>query len=105
MHFRDAFAFLVSNPIAVNKAKVNINFMTRQVYLPTLMMTDKGIVFVFQVIHQVAEILGINLKCAKTKHAQTKGSKNGPTPQSRLLLKWHQAIIRNNGTSNYLLQP
>ena len=41
--------------------------------LPTLIITDKGIVFISQVIHEVAEILGINLKHATTKHAQTIG--------------------------------
>ena len=47
--------------------------MTRHAYLPTLIITDKGSVFVSQVIHEVAEILGINLKHATTKHAQTIG--------------------------------
>ena len=47
--------------------------MTRHAYLPTLIITDKGSVFVSQVIHEVAEILGINLKQATTKHAQTIG--------------------------------
>ena len=47
--------------------------MTRHAYLPTLIKTDKGSVFVSQVIHDVAEILGINLKHATTKQAQTIG--------------------------------
>ena len=47
--------------------------MTRHAYLPTLLITDKGSVFVSQVIHEVAEILGITLKHATTKHAQTIG--------------------------------
>ena len=50
-----------------------IDIMTRHAYLPTLIITDKGSVFVTQVIHEVAEILGINLKHAATKHAQTIG--------------------------------
>ena len=70
---RYAFAYPVSNPTAVNTAKVIIDIMTRHVYLPTLIITDKGSVFVSQVIHEVAEILGINLKHATTKHAQTVG--------------------------------
>ena len=68
-----AFAYLVSNPTAVNTAKVIIDIMTRHAYLPTLIITDKGSVFVSQVIHEVAEILGINLKHATKKHAQTIG--------------------------------
>ena len=47
--------------------------MTRHAYLPTVIITDKGSVFVSQVIHEVTEILGINLKHATTKHAQTIG--------------------------------
>ena len=70
---RYAFAYPVSNPTAVNTAKVIIDIMTRHAYLPTLIITDKGSVFVSQLIHEVAEILGINLKHATTKHAQTIG--------------------------------
>ena len=70
---RYAFAYPVSNPTAVNTAKVILDIMTRHAYLPTLIITDKGSVFVSQVIHEVAEILGINLKHATTKHAQTIG--------------------------------
>ena len=68
-----AFSYPVSNPTAVNTAKVIIDIMTRHAYLPTLIITDKGSVFVSQVIHEVTEILGINLKHATTKHAQTIG--------------------------------
>ena len=70
---RYAFAYPVSNPTAVNTVKVTIDIMTRHAYLPTLIITDKGSVFVSQTIHEVAEILGINLKPATTKHAQTIG--------------------------------
>ena len=70
---RYAFAYPVSNPTAVNTTKIKIDIMTRHAYLPTLIITDKGSVFVSQVIHEVAEILGTNLKHATTKHAQTIG--------------------------------
>ena len=70
---RYAFAYPVSNPTAVDTAKVIIDIMTRHAYLPTLIITDKGSVFVSQVIHEVAEILGIKLIHATTKHAQTIG--------------------------------
>ena len=70
---RYAFAYPVSNPMAVNTAKVIIDIMTRHAYIPTLILTDKGSVFVCQVIHEVAEILGIYLKHATKKHAQTIG--------------------------------
>ena len=70
---RYAFAYPVSSPTAVNTAKVIIDIMIRHAQLPTLIITDKGNVFVCQVLHEVAEILGINLKHATTKHAQTIG--------------------------------
>ena len=70
---RYAFAYPVPKPTAVNTAKVILDIMTRHAYLPTLIITDKGSVFVSQDIHEVAEILGINLKHATTKHAQTIG--------------------------------
>ena len=70
---RYAFAYPVSNPTAVNTAKVIIDIMTRHAYLPTIFITDKGSVFVSQVIYEVAEIMGMNLKHATTKHAQTIG--------------------------------
>ena len=70
---RYAFAYPVSNPTAVNTANTMIDIMARNAYLPTLTITDKGSVFVSQVLHEVAEILGINLKHATTKHAQTIG--------------------------------
>ena len=47
--------------------------MTKHAYLPTLIITDKGSVSVSQVIHEVADLLGKNLKHATTKHAQTIG--------------------------------
>ena len=70
---RDAFSYPVPNPTAVKTAKVIIDIMTRHAYLPTLIITDQGSVFVSQVIHEVAEILGINLEHATLKHAQTIG--------------------------------
>ena len=70
---RSAVAYPVFNPTAVNTAKVMIDFMTRHAYLPTLIITDTGSVFVSQVIHEVAETLGINLKHATTKREQTIG--------------------------------
>ena len=69
----NAFAYPVSNPTAVNTAKVIIDNMKRHAYLPTLIITDKECVFVSQVTHEVSKILGKTLKHATTKHAQTIG--------------------------------
>ena len=47
--------------------------MIRHADLPTPIITDKGSVFVCQVLHEVAEILGIILKHATKNHTQTIG--------------------------------
>ena len=67
---RYAFAYPVSNPMTVNTTKVIKDIMTRHAFLPTLFITDKGSVFISQVIHEAAKISGINMKHATTKHAQ-----------------------------------
>ena len=72
---RYAFAYPLSNPTAVNTAKVIIDITTRHAHLPALIITDKGSVFVSQVVHEVAEILGINLKHATTNY---RGPRTGP---------------------------
>ena len=99
-----AFAYPVSKPTAVNTAKIIRNIMTRYAYLPTLIKTDRGSVFVSHFIHEVAEMPGINLKHATTKHAQTIVVLERAHATSRLLWKWHQVSIENNGTSTYPLQ-
>ena len=68
-----AFAYPVSNPIAVNTAEVIIDIMTRHAYLSTFLITDQRNVFVSQVMHEVEERLGICLKHVTTKHAQSIG--------------------------------
>ena len=108
---RYAFAYPVSNRTAVNTAKVILDIRTRHAYLPTLIITDKRSVLVSQVIHEVAEILGINLKHATTKHAQTIGvlERADATIKSSLKMasveyrkQWHKylpiAILNYNTT-------
>ena len=68
---RYAFAYLVSNPAAVNTANIFIDSMTRHAYLPTFMVTDKGPVFVSNVIHKIANVLSSKLRPSTIKHAQT----------------------------------
>ena len=108
---RYAFAYPFFNTTTVNTAKVIIDIITRHAYLPTLIITDKGSVFVSQVIHEVAEILGINLKHATTEHAQTIGvlDQAGATIKTSLKMasgeyrkQWHKylpiAILNYNTT-------
>ena len=47
--------------------------MTRHEYLPTTLFTDKGTTFTSRLVDEVAKILGIQIKCATTKHPQTIG--------------------------------
>ena len=47
--------------------------MTKHAYLPTTLIADKGTAFTSNVIKEVAGVLGITLKHATTKHAQTIG--------------------------------
>ena len=70
---RYLFAYPTLNQDAKTNAKVLINVMTKHAYLPTTLISDKGTVFVSQVIKEVAGVLGITLKHATTKHAQTIG--------------------------------
>ena len=57
--------------------------MTKHAYLPTVVTTCKGSIFVSEVIDKVTKMIGINLKQATTKHAQT-----------IVVLKWAPATIK-----------
>ena len=65
------FAYPTSNQDGKTVAKVIINIMTKHAYLPTTLISDKGTVFTSHVNKEVAGVLGITLKHATTKHAQT----------------------------------
>ena len=47
--------------------------MTKDAYLPTTLISDKGTAFVSHENKEVAGVLGITLRHATTKHAQTIG--------------------------------
>ena len=70
---RYLFAYPTSNQDARTVAKVTINILTKHAYLPTTLISDKGTAFTSYVIKEVAGVLGITLKHAITKHAQTIG--------------------------------
>ena len=71
--FRLLFAYPTSNQDAKTNAKVLINIKTKHTYLPTTLISDKGTAFMSHVTKEVAGVLGITLKHATTKHAQTIG--------------------------------
>ena len=70
---RYLFAYPTSNQDATTIAKVIINIMTKRAYLPTTLISDKCAAFTSHVSKEVAGVLGITLKHATTKHAQTIG--------------------------------
>ena len=70
---RYLYAYPTSNQDAKTVAKVLINILTKNAYLPTTLISDKSTAFTSTVIKEVAGVLGITLKHATTKHAQTIG--------------------------------
>ena len=83
--------------------------MTKHAYLPTTLISDKGTAFTSHVIKEVAGVLGITLKHATTKHAQTIGLLERSHASIKQLLKietgerrslWHKfssiAVINYN---------
>ena len=47
--------------------------MTKHTYLPTVLITDKGTAFTSKLVAEIVQIVGIQMKCATTKHPQTIG--------------------------------
>ena len=70
---RYPFACPTSNPDAKTITKVIFNIMTKHAYLPTTLISDKGTAFMSHVIKEVADLLGVTLKHANSKHSQTIG--------------------------------
>ena len=68
---RYLFAYPTSNQDAKTIAQVIINIMTKHAYLPKIRISDKGTAFMSHLIKEVAGVLGITLKRATTKYAQT----------------------------------
>ena len=63
--------------------------MTKHAYWPTTLISDKGTTFKSHVIKEVAGVLGITVKHATTKHAQTIG----------LLEQSHASIKQDRNTN------
>ena len=111
---RYLFAYPTSNQDAKLIAKVLINIMTKHAYLPTTLISHKGAAFMSHVTKEVAGVLGITLKHATTKHAQTNGLLERSHASIRQALKietgerrslWHKyvniAVLKYN-TSYHL---
>ena len=70
---RYLFAYSVAGVDTRTVTRVLIDIITRHSYLPTTIITDKGSQFIAEAMHQITTALGIQLKHATTKHAQTIG--------------------------------
>ena len=70
---RFLFAYSTSNQDAKTSSKVLINIMAKHAYLPTTLISDKGTAFMSHVNKDEAGVLGITLRHATTKCAQTIG--------------------------------
>ena len=92
---RYLFAYPVTNANAIAIAKVIIDIMTRHAYLPTRIITDLGSVFVSQIVSEVTHILGIKLKHATVKHAQTIGILERTHASLKTALKLATGQFRN----------
>ena len=91
--------------------------MTKHAYLPTTLISDKGTAFMSHVIEEVAGVLGITLKHATTKQAQTIGLLERSHASIRQALKietgerrslWHKYIniaVLNYNTSYLTSNP
>ena len=67
------FTYCVTKIDARTIARVLVDIITRHAYLPTTIITDKGTQFMSEVVADTTRVLGIQLRHATTKHAQTKG--------------------------------
>ena len=98
---RYLFAYPTSNQDAKTIAKVLINILTKHAYLPTTLISDKGTAFMSHVTKEVGAVLGITLKHATAKHAQTIGLLDRSHASTKQALKidtgerkslWHKYV-------------
>ena len=108
---RYLFAYPVTDASATNTAKVIIDIMTKNTYLPTILITDKGRAFTSKLVAEIVQILGIQVECATTKHPQTIGKlerryaslkTNLKMPSGNYRRQWHKyvpLVVLNNNTT------
>ena len=91
---RYLFAYPVHTANATTVAKVIMDIMCKHTYLPTILISDKGSIFVSQILAEVAAALGIKLRHATTKHAQTIGILERAHASVKVTLKMSQGKFR-----------
>ena len=109
---RNLFTCNVVKSDAPTIARVLVGIMTRHAYLPTTVITDKGTQFMSEVMADATRTLGIQLKHATTKHAQTNGilershaslkeSLKISTGERRTMWRQYVAIATLNDNTSY----
>ena len=108
---RYLFAYPVTRITATSVARVIMDILCKHTYLPTTIITDLGTEFNVQVTHEVTAVLGVELKHATMKHAQTIGLLERTHASVKTQLKaatgefrhnWHKflplAVLNHNTT-------
>ena len=108
---RYLFAYPVTRITATAVARVIMDILCKHTYLPTTLITNLGTQFNAQVTHEAAAVLGIELKHATLKHAQTIGILERTHASVKTQLKaatgdfrhnWHKflplAVLNHNTT-------
>ena len=93
---RYSFAYPVTRITATAVSKVIMDILCKHTYLPTTIITDLGTQFNAQITHEIAAVLGIELKHATMKHAQTIGLLERTHASVKTHLKAARGEFRNN---------
>ena len=90
------FAYPVTRITTTPVSRVIMDILCKHTYLPTSIITDLGTQFNAQVTHGVAAVLGIELKHATMKHAQTIGLLESTHASVKMHQKAATGEFRNN---------
>ena len=90
------FAYPTTRITAPTVARVIMDILYKHTYLPTTIITDMGTYFNSQNTREVAAVLGVELKHASTKHAQTIGMLEPTHATVKAHLKAANGEFRNN---------
>ena len=94
---RYLFAYwCVTSITATAVSRVFMDILCKHTYLPTTILTNSATQFNAQVSHEVAAVLGIEVKHATMKHAQTIGLLERTNASVKTHLKAATGELRNN---------
>ena len=93
---RYLFAYPATRITATAVSKVIMDILCKHTYLPTTIITDLGTQFNAQVAHEIAAVLGIEMKHATMKLAQTIGLLERTHASVKTHLKAATGEFRNN---------